>query len=148
MGGNLLSRIDPLGLLNILAGSGGNSVIGGTGYDATSGGFVNVETGNSYGFTSTGGGASWATSGQAGLGAMAGVFVGFVTGDASNVAGPFINWNLAIPGTNFGATIYFNENWDWVGGAVSYGPGIGFTRTTTTTTTYPSTNTTSPCAAH
>ena len=129
VGGNPLSRIDPLGLLNFVAGGGGALVVGGSGGEATSGGYYNVQSGQSGGFTNSGGGS--------GLFAGGGAFVGFVTGDVSNVSGGFINWNLAIPGTNFSATVYFNDTGSWVGGAIGYGPGIGAARTTTNTTLYP-----------
>ena len=142
--GNPISNIDPTGSLNILVGAGGNAVVGGSGGDATSGGFVNVEGGSTYGFTGSGGGLNWVTSGQAGLGAMGGAFVGFVNGDADAVSGPFINWNLAIPGTNFGVTVYFDGAGNWVGGSIGYGPGIGFTKTQTNTTIYP----TNLCPTH
>lgn len=140
MGGNPISNIDPSGLLNVVAGGGGNAVLIGSGGEASSGGYYNVETGQGGGFTNTGGGLNWSTSGQSGLGAMGGGFLGFVTGQTSNVAGAFNNWNLALPGTNLSLTVFFNGNGEWVGGAIGYGPGIGFTNTNTTL--YPSTKST------
>jgi RHS repeat-associated protein len=136
-GGNPLNRVDPTGLLNFVGGVGGGVVLGGSGGEAAAGGYYNVDTGQKGGFTSSGGGLNWMTSGQSGLYAGGGSFAGFVTGDISSVAGGFINWNLAIPGTNFGLTIYFNSDGGWVGGAISYGPGIGADRTTTNTILYP-----------
>lgn len=62
-----MSRIEPTGLFNIIAGSGGNAALIGSGGEASSGGYYNIETGS-------GGG-----------------FLGFVTGSASNVAGAFEN---------------------------------------------------------
>jgi RHS repeat-associated protein len=138
--GNPVSNGDPYGLFNWIAGSGGNAVFIGSGGEATSGGYYNVETGQVGGFTSTGGGLNWSSSGQSGLGAMGGGFFGFVTGPTASVGGPFNNLNLAIPGTNISLAVYFNGNGNWVGGAIGYGPGIGFTNTNTNTTLYPSVN--------
>src|SRR5437773_631441 len=104
---NPLRFSDPYGLLNFIGGGGGNAVLIGSGGEATAGGYYNAETGQWGGFTSTGGGLDWSSSGQSGLGAMGGAFGGFVVGDVSNVEGPFINWNLAIPGTNWSIAVYF-----------------------------------------
>ncbi len=123
--------------VNIVSGSGGNAVAVGSGFDSASGVYYNRQTGESGGFTTTGAGADWSSSGQSGLGTMGGQFLGFVVGDASNIAGPFNNWNLAIPGTNFSVTVYFGGDGDWAGGSIGYGPGIGFTNTNTYTTLYP-----------
>jgi RHS repeat-associated protein len=137
VGGNPISRIDPTGLLNFIAGSGGGAVGIAAGAEASSGFAYNFEQGTTTGFTTTGSGAGLAGA-QYGLYAGAGAFAGFIKGDPSNVGGPFVNYYLAIPGTNFSINLYLNQNLEFQGAGIGYGLGIGFARTLTNTTLYPS----------
>jgi RHS repeat-associated protein len=132
--GNPVTFSDPNALWNIIAGFGVSAVaVGIGGGESSFGGYFNWETGKCGGFFSIGGG----TSGQSGNGYTAGVSLGIVTGAASNVGGPFFNFNLPIPGTMLSVTAYGNAAGDIVGGAIGIGPGVGWTMTTTDTTLYP-----------
>ena len=107
--------IDPLGLLNIIAGVGG-SAVGLTGVEGSFGVVVNTNGGlNNIGFTgSLGIGGGLNISGD--------IYAGFVAGDISNVSGPTLNINLI--GGPVSVTVFTDMNGNVIGGTVGLGPGI------------------------
>jgi len=112
---NPVNWIDPLGLLNIIAGVGG-SAVGVTGVEGSFGVVVNTNGGlNNIGFTgSLGIGGGLNISGD--------VYAGFVAGDISNVSGPTLNTNLI--GGPVSVTVFTDMNGNVIGGTVGLGPGI------------------------
>ena len=121
---------------NVVATAGGAAVLIAAGVDYNSGTAGNLTSGAVNGTTTQGSG-SGPNGGQYGLYVGGGLNVGYVKGPASNVGGPFTNYVLAIPGTNFSVTVLLNPNMQLQGVTIGYGPGIGFARTTTNTDLYP-----------
>lgn len=134
--GNPVLSVDPTGLLNIVASGGGQAVGIAAGVDYSSGVGFNLESGQITGYTTTGSG-SGLNGGMYGLLASAGGTLSLISGDANNVGGGFVNYTLAIPGTNLSITIYTNLDNQYQGVGIGLGPGIGFGRTLTNTTVTP-----------
>lgn len=118
VGGNPVSRVDPLGLFNILIGGGG-SLVGGIGAEASGGIAINPGIGNECadvgGFASIGGGG--------GLNVSADIFVGYVPGPVSNVSGETNNVNISIGPLS--VTVFLDPKSNNVmGGTIGVGPGL------------------------
>lgn len=118
---NPINFIDPLGLLNILGGAGG-SAVGGTGVDVSGGVAVNIDFildpspgagPETAAFLSEGAGGGVNVSGD--------VFVGFIEGSISDVAGTTANLNLV--GGPFSVTIFLDPiTGEIIGGTAGAGP--------------------------
>jgi hypothetical protein len=121
---------------NVLIGFGGSAVLLAAGQDRSSGVAVSLDSGSVNGFASNGSGAGL-SGGQYGLYAGGGTYVGYIQGGPENVGGQFVNYILAVPGTNLSVTVFLNKDMQLQGAAVGYGPGIGFTRTGTSTVLVP-----------
>ena len=112
---NPVNLIDSLGLLNIIAGVGG-SAVGVTGAEGSLGVVVNTNGGlNNIGFTGPLGIGG-------GLNISGDVYVGFVTGDISNVSGQTLNTNFV--GGPLSVTLISDMNGNVIGGTLGFGPGI------------------------
>jgi RHS repeat-associated protein len=129
---------------NMLVGAGGALVLiaGGADYNTSAG--RNLGSGAMSAYATRGEG-SGLDGGQYGLYAGGGMFVSYIRGPSSNVAGPFVNYMLAIPGTNVTLTAYFNSAMEFQGAGLGYGPGMGFARTATNTDQYPLTQQSPTC---
>lgn len=117
-GGNPISRVDPTGLLNIIAGAGG-SYVGATGVEGSGGIVINPGIGDSCaaagGFYSYGQGWGFNVS-------FTRAFAGFVLGPVSNVAGRTTNTNLLLGPV--GLTIMYGTDGSFLGATVGVGPAI------------------------
>jgi RHS repeat-associated protein len=133
VGGNPISFIDPLGLLNIFVSAGGYVAAGTTGGEINSGGYVNfsgLSIADSGGLITSSAGSQSAIGAGGGLGVTA----GFVFGAPSDLAGPFQNINISIGPISI--AVYEDGDGNVVGGGVGIGPGLGVGVTKTNTTLY------------
>ena len=130
---NPIGATDPSGLLNLVLGGGGGLVILAGGSTAGSGISYNFGQGTWNGFRTTGSGMGL-QGGQFGLYGGGGLSVSLISGLASNVGGPFVNYTLAA---GIDVTAYYNPAGDFLGFGVGIGPSIGFAKTTTNSTLYP-----------
>jgi RHS repeat-associated protein len=134
-GGNPVSRIDPLGLLNLFVTGGGYLAAGSTGGEISSGGYVNISGAT---LAQAGGLISNSPEGgqsALGFGGSLGTTLGFVLGTPSDLAGPFQNGHLSIGPITI--DVYADGNGNIVGGGIGLGPGLGGGVTKTNTTLYP-----------
>ncbi|CAB1055986.1 Rhs family protein [Olavius sp. associated proteobacterium Delta 1] len=113
---NPTNRLDPYGLLNILAGVGG-SAVGVAGVEGSGGIVINPGIGRSKAdagvFGSVGGGL--------GLNVSADAFLGYIKGDISNVSGTTINQNLIIGPISITSIVDINTG-EFLGGTIGLGP--------------------------
>jgi len=132
---NPISRVDPLGLLNLFVTAGAGGAAGTTGGELSTGVYTTFD-----GLTQTGYGGLTnnspdGTQSALGFGGSAGATVGFVTGDASNLAGTFQNAFVAVGPVTI--TVLLDKDGNFVGFSFGIGPGGGAGLTKTNTTLYP-----------
>jgi hypothetical protein len=66
-----------------------------------------------------------------------GGYIGYISGDVSNVANVSTAWNLAFPGSPLSVSAYYDSHHNLIGGSIGVGPGAGITATNSSTTQYP-----------